>query len=69
LEKEVTINAVQEPPGLLKPCCAVPPTDIAVVEVPSWGPGLVNMRLLLSVYRGPHPLGLPGRVVCSRPPL
>jgi len=33
LEKEVIINAVQEPPGLLMPCCVVPPTDIGMVEV------------------------------------
>ena len=34
LEKEVIINALQELPGLLMPCCAVPPTDVGVVEVP-----------------------------------
>ncbi|KAK4825309.1 hypothetical protein QYF61_026828 [Mycteria americana] len=28
LEEEVTISAFQEPPGLLMPCCVVPPTDI-----------------------------------------
>ena len=34
LEKEVIINAFQETPGLLMPCCVVPSTDIRVVEVP-----------------------------------
>jgi len=33
LEKEAIINAFQEPPGLLMPCCVVP-TDIIVAEVP-----------------------------------
>ena len=27
-----------------------------------WGPGLLNMRLLLYDYRGPHPLARPGHV-------
>ncbi|KAK4827407.1 hypothetical protein QYF61_017837 [Mycteria americana] len=40
LEKEVIINAFQEPPGLLMPCCVVPPTDIRVVEVPHEDQGL-----------------------------
>ncbi|KAK4822575.1 hypothetical protein QYF61_017161 [Mycteria americana] len=30
LEKEVIINTFQEPPGLLMPCCVVPPTDIGI---------------------------------------
>lgn len=34
-----------------------------------WGPGLVNVRLLLSVYRWLHPHSLPGWVACSRTPL
>ncbi|PKU42448.1 hypothetical protein llap_7248 [Limosa lapponica baueri] len=33
VEKEVTIHAFWESPGLLMPCCVVPPTDIGVVEV------------------------------------
>lgn len=28
------INAFQEAPGLLVPCCAVPPIDIGKIEVP-----------------------------------
>ncbi|KAK4819332.1 hypothetical protein QYF61_001165 [Mycteria americana] len=40
LEKEVIINTFQEPPGLLMPCCVVPPTDIGVVEVPHEDQGL-----------------------------
>lgn len=34
LEKEVIINAFQEPPGFLVPCCVVPPTDIGGVVDP-----------------------------------
>ncbi|CAM9626289.1 unnamed protein product [Bubo scandiacus] len=34
LEKEFNINTFQEPPGLLMPCCVVPPTYIRMVEVP-----------------------------------
>lgn len=33
------------------------------------GSGIVNIRLLLPVYRGSHPLDLPGHVACSRPSL
>ncbi|PKU39025.1 obscurihypothetical protein [Limosa lapponica baueri] len=33
LKKEVIINVLQEPAGLLMPCCAVPPTDTKLVEV------------------------------------
>ncbi|KAK4832092.1 hypothetical protein QYF61_020707 [Mycteria americana] len=40
LEKEVIINTFQAPPGLLMPCCVVPPTDIRVVEVPHEDQGL-----------------------------
>ncbi|GAB0180340.1 hypothetical protein GRJ2_000499300 [Grus japonensis] len=40
LEKEVIINAFQELPGLLMPCCVVPPADIRVVEVPHENQGL-----------------------------
>ncbi|GAB0192653.1 hypothetical protein GRJ2_001730600 [Grus japonensis] len=40
LEKEVIIDAFQEPPGLLMPCCVVPPTDIRVTEVPHKDQGL-----------------------------
>ena len=40
LEKEVIINAFQEPPGLPMPGYAVPPTDIRVVEVPHEDQGL-----------------------------
>ena len=32
LEKEVIINTVQKPPGLLMPCCVVPPIDTGVIE-------------------------------------
>jgi len=35
LEKEVIINAFQEPAGLLMPCCVISPADIGVVEVPT----------------------------------
>ena len=34
LEKEIIVNAFQEPLGLLMPCCVVLSTDIGVVEVP-----------------------------------
>ncbi|KAK4826033.1 hypothetical protein QYF61_003854 [Mycteria americana] len=42
LEKEVTLNAFQEPLGLLMPCCVVvvPPTNIKAVEVPHEDQGL-----------------------------
>jgi len=33
LEEEFVTNAVQEPPGLLVPCCVVPPTDVRVGRV------------------------------------
>ncbi|KAK4821803.1 hypothetical protein QYF61_003832 [Mycteria americana] len=39
-EKEVIISAFEEPPGLLMPCCVVPPRDIGVVEVPHEEEGL-----------------------------
>ncbi|KAK4823607.1 hypothetical protein QYF61_004210 [Mycteria americana] len=44
LEKEVIINTFQEPPGLLMPCCVVPPTDISVVEVPHEVQGLLDPK-------------------------
>ena len=69
-----TTGPTTNPWGML--LCVVLPTDIGVIEVlhgdrgsPPWGPGLLSMRLLLSVCKGPHPLGLPGWVACSRPPL
>lgn len=40
LETESVINSVQEPPGLLMPCCVVPLIDIGVVEVPREDQGL-----------------------------
>jgi len=40
LEKEVIINALQQPPVLLMPCCVVPPTDTSVVEVTCEDQGL-----------------------------
>ena len=40
LEKKVIISAFQEPLGLPMSCCAVPPTDIRVIEVPHEDQGL-----------------------------
>jgi len=40
LEKEVIINAFQQPPGLLMPSCIVPSTDTMVAEVPHEDQGL-----------------------------
>ena len=42
LEKEVVLNAFQEPPGLPVPCCVVPPTDVGVVEVPHEDQGFIK---------------------------
>lgn len=39
LEKDVKINAIQEPPELLMPFCIAPATDIRVVEVLPEDPG------------------------------
>jgi len=38
--------------------CVVCPTDIRIVKVPHEDQGLLNMRVLLSVYRGPNLLSL-----------
>lgn len=48
---------VQAPPGLLW-CGWSPP----------WGPRLVNLMPLLSIYGGLHPLGHLGQVACSKSP-
>ena len=40
LKGEVIVSAFQEPPGLLMPCCVVPPTDTGVVEVSHEDQGL-----------------------------
>lgn len=60
--QELVLNALQEPPGLLGPCCVVPPADTRLVqeECPKRTRGTANVRLLVAGCRWPllpHLLG------------
>lgn len=67
--KKNCIHAYQKLPGLWVPCCVFHFNRYQGDWKPPWAPGLVNVRLLLSVCRGLFPFDLPCQVVCGRPSL